>query len=136
MARNLQVTPGALARTQAKGGIFISAAFLVFGLVFAAVVIPEQVGPEPGLALLMGLFFLVWVGVCATLIVHYARLMSGRGAPSDRSILEVRVEGADGEAPAPDFEARLRKLEALRRDGLITEAEHAAKREEILREKW
>lgn len=35
-----------------------------------------------------------------------------------------------------DFETRLRKLNRLREDGLITEEEFQRKREEILREKW
>ncbi len=35
-----------------------------------------------------------------------------------------------------DFETRLRKLNTLREDGLITEEEFQKKREEILREKW
>jgi len=35
-----------------------------------------------------------------------------------------------------DFEIRLRKLNMLKEDGLITEEEFQKKREEILREKW
>lgn len=35
-----------------------------------------------------------------------------------------------------DFETRLRKLNSLKEDGLITEEEFHKKREEILREKW
>lgn len=35
-----------------------------------------------------------------------------------------------------DFEARLRKLNRLKEDGLISEEEFQEKREEILREKW
>ena len=35
-----------------------------------------------------------------------------------------------------DFETRLRKLNRLKEDGLITEEEFQKKREEILREKW
>ena len=35
-----------------------------------------------------------------------------------------------------DFETRLRKLNSLKEDGLITEEEFQKKREEILREQW
>ncbi len=35
-----------------------------------------------------------------------------------------------------DFEIRLRKLNRLKEDGLITDEEFQKKREEILREKW
>ncbi|WP_409343251.1 SHOCT domain-containing protein [Paenibacillus sp. MBLB4367] len=37
---------------------------------------------------------------------------------------------------ADDFESKLRKLDGLRRDGLITEEEFAAKRKELMEQKW
>lgn len=53
------------------------------------------------------------------------------------------VETTDQEdAPSPTrrtregFAERLRDLEGLRQDGLISEAEYERKREEILRERW
>lgn len=136
MTRKVHVTPGGTTKLQAKVGIAVAAAFLVFGLVFGAVISLEDSGSEPGLALLRGLFFLVWAGVCIAMIVSFARVLSGKGAPGDRSLFDVHVEGSADAPAGGDFEARLRKLEALKRDGLLSEDEFRAKREEILRERW
>jgi hypothetical protein len=35
-----------------------------------------------------------------------------------------------------DFESRLRKLESLKKDGLITDEEYQQKQGEIMKEKW
>lgn len=134
--RKVHVTPGGTTRLQAKVGIGVASAFLVFGLVFGAVISLEDSGSEPGLVLLRGLFFLIWAGVCIAMIVSFARVLSGKGAPADRSLVDLHVEGAEDAPAGADFEARLRKLEALRRDRLVSEDEYRAKREEILREKW
>lgn len=50
------------------------------------------------------------------------------GANAEMNNRSVSVSG--------DFETRLRKLNRLKEDGLITEEEFQKKREEILREKW
>lgn len=136
MTRKVHVTPGGATAAQAKGGIAIAAAFLVFGLVFGAVILMEDSHSEPGLAVLQVLFLLIWVGACVAMIVNFWRIASGKGTPGDRSLLEVEVEEQDEGASAGDFEARLRKLEALKRDGLLSEEEYKAKRDEVMREKW
>jgi hypothetical protein len=41
----------------------------------------------------------------------------------------------DQDVPA-DFETKLRKLESLKKDSLITEEEYKVKRKEIMNEKW
>lgn len=51
---------------------------------------------------------------------------------ADRS----RAAGGRCTAGSTDFEDRLRKLDALRRDGLITDSEYQAKRSEIVAERW
>ena len=47
-----------------------------------------------------------------------------------------RGDGRDSGKPGVDFDSKLRKLEGLRKDGLITEAEFARKRAEIMDGKW
>jgi hypothetical protein len=128
------VTPGGLTSLQARVGMGVAALFLVFGLAFAAVVLSESSDSEPGLRLLMGLFFLIFVVVCGSLVVTFARLQSAKGSPRDRSLVDVEIEAPA--AAAGDFEARLRKLEALRQDGLVSEAEYQAKRKQIMGEPW
>ncbi len=132
--RKVYVTPGGLTSLQARAGIAVAALFLLFGIAFAAVVLPEISDSEPGLRLLVGLFFLVFLVVCGVLLFTFARVRSARGRPQDRSLVDLQVE--EPPAPGADFEARLRALEALRRDGLISEPEFLAKRREILGEAW
>jgi hypothetical protein len=50
--------------------------------------------------------------------------------------IERGTNAVQEDAGQGDFEGRLRKLESLRRDGLISEAEYARKRAEILGERW
>ncbi len=131
MSEKIQLKPGGIVARQAKAGIVVAALFMLFGLVFAGVVLGEQGSSEPGMSLLVGAFFLIWVVVCLVLIVSFARVLkAGRGA-APGSLGEIVVEG-DPE----DFESRLRRLESLRRDGLITEEEYRGKRSQILGERW
>jgi hypothetical protein len=46
------------------------------------------------------------------------------------------VEIEPDEEAAIDFAERLRKLEALRKDNLVSEEEFQAKRKQIMDEKW
>ncbi|MBU1248349.1 MAG: SHOCT domain-containing protein [Proteobacteria bacterium] len=68
----------------------------------------------------------------------FALISSRAGTPEDNSLLTVDLGGTDPPATSAsgDFEARLRKLERLKKDGVISESEYAAKREQIMREKW
>lgn len=135
----VHVTPGGLTRLQARAGLVIAALFLLFGIAMGAVVGQETSESESGMRLLLGLFLLIWVAACVAMLVSFARVLSRKGDPADRSLVDLQEEepaAADPSHRAGDFEARLRKLEALRRDGLVSEAEFQGKREEILREKW
>lgn len=140
MTQKIQVTPGALSVLQAKFGIAVAIAFLVFGLAFGGVIASETPSSESGMAVLMGLFMLIWVAVCVGMIVTFARVVRSGGAPADRSLVELQIDApaapSSGAAAPSDFDARLRKLEGLRKDGLISEAEYKQKREEILRDAW
>lgn len=136
-ARKVHVTPGGLTTLQAKIGIVVAALFLLLGLVFGVVVGLENTSSsEGGLMILQGVFLLIWVVVCLSIIVFYARLLSKK-TPAQNSLLDVHLENTvDTVTNTGDFESRLRKLEQLKRDGLITELEYVAKREKILQEKW
>lgn len=131
MSGNIQLKPGGLMARQAKAGIVVAGLFLLFGLVFAWVVLGESASSEPGMSLLVGAFFLIWVVVCLVLIASFARVLRAGAGSSPGSLGEAVVEGA-----ASDFETRLRGLESLRREGLITEEEYRGKRSQILGEKW
>lgn len=105
-----------------------------FGLVFLAAV-PSGPGPDGFLYF----FFLIWFLVCGGMIVYYARNLASfrkEGAAGVPLTATDVVEMEQDEECAMDFAARLRKLEGLRKDGLVSEEEFQRKRKEIMEEKW
>ena len=132
-----RITPGRLPVLQARVGMVVVGLMLVFGLGFGVVVLRETPDSEGVLKILVGLFFLVWIVACLAILKVFARVArQGRDGLPDSlsdslpdSLLEVEYDG-------PDFESRLRKLEGLRRDGLLSDQEYEAKRQEMLKEKW
>ncbi len=112
-------------RPVALMGLIAALAFLVFGIVFLAVLIKE--GSWPGVA-----FMIFWIFIILLLIAYMIYLLTSR-----KGVLEIDTESQIPEGGAgPDFEARLRKLELLKKDGLVTDEEYRDKRAEILKQKW
>ena len=138
MTPKAQVIPGKVTLLQAKVGLVVASLFLLFGIGFGAVVLQETPSSEDGLRLLIGAFFLIWVAVCISVIVIYSRILSNAKNAKDRSLFEVRLEEPDGTAMRQpgDFDIRLRKLEQLKTDGLVSEAEYQQKRSQIMEENW
>lgn len=109
----------------------------VFGIGLLLTVILFFVRPEAG----VGLFIVLWVGGLLSAIIYHVTNAAGR-----RGVDTTEFHFQADPPPAPntptaagaagDFEARLRKLESLRSDGLISESEYATKRAEILRTPW
>jgi len=104
------------------------------GIAFLAAV-PAEPGPEG----LRSFFFLVWFLVCGGIVAYYVRNLASfrkdEAAGVPLTATDV-VEMEQDEAAATDFAGRLRKLEGLRRDGLVSEEEFQRKRKEIMDEKW
>jgi hypothetical protein len=114
-------------------GFIIGIAFLVFGIVFYLVLRPGM-DFEDGSGYLISLFFVVWI-----LAVGFIALFNARNYFGNRGVamLDVEVESEKSEIQGQEnVEIRLRRLERLRGDNLITETEFLQKREELLREKW
>lgn len=106
-------------------GLIASIAFLIFGLVFLFVLIKE--GAWPGI-----LFMIFWIFIVLSMIGYWIHLLTSR-----KGVLEIDTESQIPEGGAgPDFEAKLRKLELLKKDGLVTDEEYRDKRAEILKQKW
>lgn len=107
---------------------------LGFGAVFLAAV-PSEPGPDG----FKSFFFLIWFLLCGGIIVYYARNLASfknegtAGVPLTATDV---VEMEPDETCAIDFAERLRKLEGLRKDGLVSEEEFQRKRKEIMEEKW
>jgi hypothetical protein len=106
------------------GGIF---------LLFGAVPLGAAEGEARPFALVFGA---VWILFCLSFIVYGIHVVVS-DRPAVGMVLEVDG-AASGAIPAPggDFAARLRALEKLREDHLITEEEYRRKRAEILDARW
>ena len=91
--------------------------------------------PEGG-----SLFMLIWVLIGLAGIVYFiANLISFSGSPAKNVPLtagDVIEIAPDDKEPSPDFESKLRKIEALKKDGLLSEEEYRQKRDEIINQKW
>ena len=67
------------------------------------------------------------------LVYHVLNLKRPKGLP----LVDIETEpGLPGDAAQGDPMQRLRTLEKLKSDGLITDEEYRRKREEMMREKW
>ena len=121
-------------------GLVVAVAMLIFGIFFFSAVLKDSGGESGPASAFMALWFLV-LGVVIVYFVYYLR--------TRKSVVDIEIETgapgpASGAAAAPtsaagtgtDFDARLRKLEGLRKDGLVNDEEYRAKRAEILGEKW
>jgi len=132
MARKIKVRPG---KTQSKFGFIFGIMFCLIGLV---VVIPT-----------FGLFGLIWTAAAAWITYsHYRNGFTDR--PISNKVIEIEDDGRSTAAKedsfaefrssydrneildAGDSESRLRTIQNLYHQGLITEAEYQRKRQEIL----
>jgi hypothetical protein len=110
MSSQIRVKPG---KSVSAVGLVAGLLFVVLGLVF---VIP-----------LFGTFGVVWTCMAGLIAIYYAvNLFSGRGL----SVYNVDIESKG------DFGGKLRELDRLRADGLLSEDEYQGKRAEILRQRW
>jgi Zn-dependent protease with chaperone function len=109
-------------------GLVAAAAMLIFGIFFLGAVLKDT-GGEPGPAIA---FMIVWFVVLGIIIAFGIYNLTSR-----KGVIEVEAGPEDaGLTAGPDFDEKLRKLEALKKDGLVTDEEYRAKRDEIMSEKW
>ncbi len=106
-------------------GILVGLAFLIFGIIFLFILIKED---SP-----VGIIFMVlWLFVVSIIIAFNFYNFVRR-----KDVIDIETESS-GQVNdrGPDFESKLRKLENLKKDGLISEEEFHKKREEIIGQKW
>jgi len=125
MPRKVYVKPPPPTRTMLITQIVLVLLFLPLGIVF---VIVSEGEARPFVAI----FSLIWLAVCIALIVNAVKAL--------RFIKKGKIEIAElgdtnGETES-DFATRLRDVEALKKDGLISDEEYRGKRAEIMQEKW
>ncbi len=125
MSQKMQIKP---TRPVLVMGLIVAVAMLIFGVFFFNAVLSDSGGePGPGIA-----FMALWFLVLGVIIFYYAYHLRTR-----KGVVEIETETAPPKTDAgTDFDARLRKLEGLKQDGLVTDEEYRAKRAEILGEKW
>ena len=128
-------------KKSATGSVRPSPTASIFGLIGMAAIVIFALSSFSGMD---GGFMLIFILVAAGGIIYYIVNLASF-SKSDREKIPVtaeeviEVESSDGseeKAPAVDFEAKLRKLEALKKDGLITEDEYRQKRDDVMKEKW
>lgn len=137
MKKNVQIRPGGVTTLGAKIGIVVASLMLVFGLVFFFVVMREIPPSEDALQILIPAFFLIFIGGLVAIIVVYLRVLKTGAKAEAGSLLEFQFESDSNQSgDTGDFDARLRKLAGLHKDGLVTDTEYNEKREALFREKW
>jgi hypothetical protein len=115
-------------------GIIVTAAFLIFGIIFFVVLMKE--GSGIGMA-----FMAFWVFIILLMGGVYIHNLRNYNKSVESNVAEEIVMGdstliqATGETGVP-FDHKLRKLEGLRKEGLISEEEYTKKRTEIIEQKW
>ena len=116
MAR-IRVKPS---RSQAALGMVVGIVFVGIGLF---IVIP-----------IFGAFGIFWTLVAVAIAVYSAiNVFSTRGLAHTEIEIENSAEFKEGEL---NFDERLRRLERLRDEQLISSEEYERKREEIMGQKW
>lgn len=105
-------------KEQAIFSMIVGLIFVIIGIMIA---IPN-----------FGLFGIFWTLIAFLIFASSVyNVINKKGLPSwNAEIEDNKIELNE------DFEMKLRKLNRLKEDGLITEEEFQIKREEIMREKW
>ena len=82
------------------------------------------------------IFGIIWVLACLSFIAYGIYILMSK-RPSSGIVFDIESNASDDDqSPGGDFETRIRKLEKLKEDQLITEKEYKCKREEIMKERW
>lgn len=116
MFRRLRVKPS---KPQSLMGMIVGVVFVIIGIIFA---IPN-----------VGAFGLFWTFIALVITISHAyNFFSEKGISS----YEIDTETENINNSEINFDEKLRKLESLRMDGLITQDEYDRKRNEIMNEKW
>lgn len=127
--KRIKVKPG---KTQSKLGFFVGIAFCIIGCV---VVIPVA-----------GLFGVLWTGVAVAItVINYKNGFSEEGVATHEIVIDETMDEVERnrsavgdnrktESVGDDIEVKLKKLNSLYEQGLITATEFEAKRKELLDE--
>ena len=129
----LNIKPSKPASAGALVGLFF---MLLFGIAFSVLVGNVLVENDAPIAMFIafGVFMIGWLGTAVFMLVYHAlNLKRAKGL----SLVDIEAEpGSQRDESVSDPMQKLRSLEALKHDGLISEDEFRRKREEIMQQKW
>lgn len=118
------------------GSIVVLIFFLIFGIGFAFLVgnvLSENEAPAL-MSIVFYLFIFIWICTVFFMLIYYVKNYNSK---KGISILDINTEEESGKANRDRSPSeRLRELEALKKEGLITDKEYELKRSEILSDKW
>jgi amino acid permease len=110
-------------------GIIAGTAMLIFGLFFLTLLQDES--SQTG-----RIFMLLWIFIVLC-IIGYSIYNLVTTKASLAATEEIELESGDAADQASgNFEEKLRSLERLKKDGLLSEEEYTQKRKEIMQQKW
>ena len=105
--------------------VIIIPLFMIFGLVLFSLA-DREVMPY------IAIFLLIWEAGCIAILVNAVKALK---LMRSGKIEIAEINGRAGEEGG-SFAARLRGLDALKKDGLISDDEYREKRVEIIQKKW
>lgn len=129
----LNIKPSKPVSAGALIGLFF---MLLFGIAFSVLIGNVLVENEAPVAMyfVFGVFMLAWIGaVLFMLVYHFLNLKRAKGL----SLIDIEADpSSQPDNTAGNPMQKLRNLETMKHDGLISEDEFRRKREEIMQEKW
>jgi hypothetical protein len=102
--------------------IIIVPLFMLFGLSFIFLANGEA-------AIFAAIFVFIWEAACIAILANAVKLLR-------QGKMEVAEFGEAEDIKEEDFSRKLRDIESLKADGLLSDDEYRRKREEILNKKW
>ena len=118
------------------GSIVLLIFFLIFGIGFAFLVgnvLLENEAPAL-MSMVFYLFIFIWISTVLFMLIYYIKNYNSEKGISilDINTDEESVKSIKGRSPSE----RLRELESLKKESLITVKEYELKRSQILSDKW
>lgn len=105
--------------------IIIIPLFMILGILPFFVVDKE-------IMIFLTIFIVIWEAACIAILINAIKILK---RIKNGKIEVVEISGLTGK-DENKFAAKLRDLEALKADGLISDDEYQEKREEMLKTKW
>lgn len=125
MSRKVYVKPPPMAKIIPVAQIIILPLFILLGFVFIFIA-GEEARP------FVAIFCLIWWVICIALLINAVKLLR----LINKGKIEIAEIGGSTKEDDNGFAQKLRDLDALKKEGLISDEEYQIKREEVMKGKW